>query len=173
VHRWLLLSAFLMALVLASWLFAPSLAVRTGPRAADADGPPTVHEVASELMCQCGCAMTVAACQESMECSVADSIVASIQNQIDAGESKGDILNGFATIYGEQVLAAPRKSGFSLTVWVAPFAAVALGGAFVSALVWAWVRRRPAPVGAESAGQPSPGLDLYEKQVDDELSLLG
>jgi cytochrome c-type biogenesis protein CcmH len=108
-----------------------------------------------------------------MECSVADSIVASIQNQIDAGESKGDILNGFATIYGEQVLAAPRKSGFSLTVWVAPFAAVALGGAFVSALVWAWVRRRPAPVGAESAGQPSPGLDLYEKQVDDELSLLG
>ncbi len=170
MRRWLLPSAFLLALVLALWLFAPSLAI---PRAADADEPPTVHGVASELMCQCGCAMTVAACQEAMECSVADSIVASIQSQIDAGESKQDIVNGFAAIYGEQVLAAPRKSGFSLTVWVAPFLAVALGGALVSALVWGWVRRRPAPVGAELAGEPSHDLDLYEKRVDDELSLLG
>lgn len=173
MHRWLLPAALLSAVVLALWLFAPFLAVPGGSRAADADGPPTVHEVASELMCQCGCGMTVAACQESMECSTADSIVASIERQIEAGESKNDILDGFAAIYGEQVLAAPRKSGFSLTVWVAPFLMVALGGALVSALVWAWVRRRPAPVEAELTGEPSDGLDLYEKRVDDELSLLG
>lgn len=173
MRRWLVPSTFLLALVLALWLFAPSLAVRTGPRLADADGPPTVHEVASELMCQCGCAMTVAACRESMECTVADSMVASIQSQIDAGESKQDILNGFAKIYGEQVLAAPRKSGFSLTVWVAPLLAVIVGGALVSALVWAWVRRRPTPLGAEVPTEPSQDLDLYEKRVDDELSLLG
>jgi cytochrome c-type biogenesis protein CcmH/NrfF len=173
VLRWLLPAALLLALVLALWLFAPSLAVPAGPRAADADGGPTVHEVASELMCQCGCAMTVAACQESMECNVADSMVADIQRRIDAGEGKQDILNGVAAVYGEQVLAAPRKSGFSLTVWVAPFVAIAFGGALVSALVWAWVRRRPAPVGAEVAGEPSHDLGLYEKRVDDELSLLG
>jgi cytochrome c-type biogenesis protein CcmH len=108
-----------------------------------------------------------------MECNVADSMVADIQRRIDAGEGKQDILNGVAAVYGEQVLAAPRKSGFSLTVWVAPFVAIAFGGALVSALVWAWVRRRPAPVGAEVAGEPSHDLGLYEKRVDDELSLLG
>ncbi len=172
VPRWLLPSAFLLVLFAPLWLFAPLLAVPAEPRTAEADGGPTVHEVASELMCQCGCAMTVAACQESMECNMSDSMVADIQRRIEAGESKQDILNGFAGIYGEQVLAAPRKSGFSLTVWVAPFLAVAVGGTLVSALVWAWVRRRPAPDGAEMTGEPSHGLDLYEKRVDDELSLL-
>lgn len=170
--RRMLPSALLLALVLAAWLFAPPLAVPAGPPTADADGPPTVHEVASELMCQCGCALTVAACQESMTCNIADSMVQEIQRRIDAGESKQEILNAFAAVYGEQVLASPRKSGFSLTVWVAPFLALALGGVVVSALVWAWVRRRPAPVGAEVLAESSDDLDLYGKQVDEELRLL-
>jgi cytochrome c-type biogenesis protein CcmH len=171
--RWVLSAAFLLALVPAFWLFAPSLMGTTGPRAADADGEPTVHEIASELMCQCGCGMTVAACQESMECSIGGGMVTEIQRRIDTGESKQEILDGFVAIYGEQVLAAPLKSGFSLTVWVVPFLGVAVGGAFVAVLVWAWGRRRPALVGAEVADRPSHDLDPYEKRVDDELSLLG
>lgn len=171
--RWLLSSISLLALVLAFWFFAPSLAAPTGPRAADADGEPTVHGIASELMCQCGCAMTVAACQESMECSIADGMVSDIQRRIDAGESKEEILDGFVAIYGEQVLASPRKSGFSLTVWVAPFLAVAVGGAFVSVLAWAWVRRRPAAAAASASPSPAGDLDPYEKRVDEELSLWG
>ncbi len=170
--RWLLPSAFLLVMVLALWLFAPSLAVPAGSRAADADGAPTVHEVASELMCQCGCAMTVAACQESMECNVADSIVQDIQRRIDAGESKGEILNAFAVIYGEQILASPRKSGFSLTAWVAPLLAVAAGGVVVSAAIWAWARRRTAPAEAELPARPPDDLHPYEERVDEELRLL-
>ena len=49
------------------------------------------HDVASELMCQCGCALTVAACQEAMECSIASDIVQEIDRQIVAGKSKPEI----------------------------------------------------------------------------------
>ncbi len=170
--RWTLLSALLLALILPAWLFAAPLATPAGPSAANADGPPSVHEVASELMCQCGCSLSVAACQEAMECSVADSTVLDIERRLDAGESKQEILNYFASVYGEQVLALPRKSGFSLTAWVAPFLAVAVGGVFISSLVFAWVRRNSASLEAEVSAAESEELDPYQKQVDDELRLL-
>lgn len=159
--RWMLPSVLLLALILAAW-----------PLAVDGDEPPTVHDVASGLMCQCGCALTVAACQESMSCSVADSMVQQIQRQIDDGKSRGEILDHFVSIYGEQVLAAPRKSGFGLTAWVTPLVAVTVGGVAVSALIWAWVRRRSAPPTAAAPAARSGDLDLYEEQVDDDLRLL-
>ncbi len=172
MHRWMLPSALLLALILPAWLFAAPLPAPAGPSTANADGPPSVHEVASELMCQCGCSLTVAACQEAMECSVADGMVQDIQRRLDAGESKQQILDGLATVYGEEVLALPRKSGFSLTAWVAPFLAVAAGGMVVSALIWGWVRRSSTSLKAEVSAAESEDLDLYQKRVDDELRLL-
>ena len=156
--RWVLPSVLLLVLVLVAW-----------PQTSDADEPPTVHGVASGLMCQCGCALTVAACQEAMECSVADGMVQNIQRQIDAGKSKQEILDGLATVYGEEVLALPRKSGFSLTAWVAPFLAVAAGGMVVSALIWTWARRRSAFAEAAASPFPAEGLDPYEERVDEDL----
>ncbi len=156
--RWVLPSVLLLVLVLVAW-----------PQTSDADEPPAVHGVASELMCQCGCSLTVAACQEAMECSVADGMVQNIQRQIDAGKSKQEILDGLATVYGEEVLALPRKSGFSLTAWVAPFLAVAAGGMVVSALIWTWARRRSALAEAAASPFPVEDLDPYEERVDEDL----
>lgn len=166
--RWILPSVLLLTLVLAAGLFAGS----TRPLSVRGDEPPTVHEVASELMCQCGCSLTVAACQEAMECSVADGMVQNIQRRLDDGESKQEILDGFASIYGEAVLALPRKSGFGLTAWVTPFLAVAAGGVAVSAAIWAWAKRRSAPPQAELPASPSDDLYLYEERVDEELRFL-
>jgi len=165
-------SVLFLTPILAASLFVASLAVPTPPKAVHADGQPTVHDVASELMCQCGCSLTVAACQEAMECSVAAGVVQNIERQLDAGDSKQAILDYFASIYGEQVLASPRKSGFSLAAWVTPFLAVAAGGVVVAALVWAWVRRQSSPAEAEALAAPPDDLDLYEERVDEELRLL-
>ena len=139
---------------------------------AHADGPPTVHEVASELMCQCGCGLTVAACQESMACTVAAGLVQQIQRQIDAGKSKEEIHEYFVSVYGEQILALPRKSGFSLTAWTAPFLTVAAGAVAVSALAWLWARRRSAAPAAETSADSAGILSLYEERVDQDLSLM-
>jgi cytochrome c-type biogenesis protein CcmH len=154
VFRWLLPAALLLVLVLIA-----------GPLAVDADEPPTVHEVASELISQCGSGMILA----DHDCGVARSMKASIQSQIDAGKTKEEILDHFVSIYGEQVLATPRKSGFGLAAWVTPFLAVAAGAIVVAALIWGWVRRRPAPFATDVPVAPSDDLRFYEERVDEDL----
>lgn len=165
--RWMLPSALILALI-------PAVLVALLPPAtAHADDPPGVHEVANGLMCQCGCGMTVATCQEAMSCSIADSVVQEISGQIDEGKSKGEILDYFMTIYGEEVLAAPRKTGFGLTAWVTPFLAVTAGAVVAGTLVWFWATRRPGAMTAAAA--PATGfenLDRYEQRVDEDLRLL-
>ncbi len=161
--RWILPSALILALIVAAWPLTH----------AHADEPPTRHDVASGLMCQCGCGMTVATCQESMDCSIADSVVKEIDDQIDEGKDKGEILDYFATIYGEEVLSVPRKSGFSLMAWVMPFLAVTVGGAGVAALVRLWSRGRPGPPSdAPASATPTSDINTYEERVDEDLRLL-
>ncbi len=161
--RWILPSALILALVTAAWPLTH----------AHADEPPTRHEVASGLMCQCGCGMTVSACGESMSCSPADSIMQEIDDQIAEEKSKGEILDYFATIYGEEVLSVPRKSGFSLMAWVMPFLAVTVGGAGLATLVRLWAKSRPGPPpDAPASGTPTSDINLYEERVDEDLRLL-
>ncbi len=151
-----------------------ALAVPALPLAASAEEKPTVHSVASELMCQCGCALTVAACQEAMECSIADDIVEEIGNQIAAGKSKGEIQSYFASVYGEKVLALPKKSGFSLTAWTTPFLAIGAGAIVLGVVVWWWVKARAQPADEEAIpSEPDGQLARYEHQVDRDLRLLG
>ena len=152
--RWTLSSALLLVLVLAAW-----------PQAIAADEPPTVREVASDLISQCGSGMVLA----DHDCGVARSMKASIQSQIDAGKTKQEILDYFVSAYGEGVLASPRKSGFGLTAWVTPLVVVAAGALVGGAVVWLWARRRSAPFGAEVSSGPSDDLDPYERRVDEDL----
>ncbi len=157
-----------VALLLAS---VALVAVAARPSEVGADGPPTADDVGSELMCQCGCSMTVATCIQSMTCDVAQGMVADIQTQIDAGKSKGEILDDFVSQYGESILATPRKSGFTLTAWLTPFAALIVGAAVVSWAVWAWTRRR-ALKPQEPMIADKEQLDAYEEQVERDLRLL-
>ena len=152
--RWMLSSALLLVLVLAAW-----------PQAIAADEPPTVREVASDLISQCGSGMVLA----DHDCGVARSMKASIQSQIDAGKTKQEILDYFVSAYGEGVLASPRKSGFGLTAWVTPFVVVAAGALVVGAVVWLWARRRSAPLGTAAPADPSDDLDPYDERVDEDL----
>ncbi len=169
---WTPASALFLTPIVAATLIFASLAVVTPAQPVHADGQPTVHDVAGDLMCQCSCSMTVAACQEAMECSVAADFVQNIQRRLETGESKQEILDRFASIYGEQVLASPRKSGFGLTAWVTPFMAVISGGIVLAALVRTWVRRRSAPLEGEMSEGGTEDLDRYQERVDEELRLL-
>jgi cytochrome c-type biogenesis protein CcmH/NrfF len=153
--RWVLSVVFLLALVLAAW-----------PQAIAADEPPTVEDVAKELISQCGSGQVLA----DHDCAVARSMKDSIQRQIDAGKTKQEIIDHFVSIYGEQVLASPRKSGFGLTAWAMPVAVVAAGALVGGVAVWYWARRRPGAAAAPAS--PSDDLDPYEKRVDEDLSLL-
>lgn len=115
----------------------------------------TVNEVASQLVCTCGCTMIVSDCN----CGTADDMRALIQSKIDQGMDKGAILGSFVSQYGEKVLAAPTKSGFNLTAWILPFAALLVAGVVVTLVIRTWVR----------ATQEAPTPELSSQAIDPQV----
>jgi cytochrome c-type biogenesis protein CcmH len=67
-----------------------------------------------------------------------------IRERITQGDSDAAVKDFVVSRYGDYVLLKPRFSVLTLALWIVPFAAVALGFAFV-------LRRRPASVVAEEA----------------------
>ena len=99
----------------------------------------TVDDVSEHLVCLCGCGeMVINTCQ----CDHANKVRAVIGQRIKAGMSKEEIIRSFVEEHGEQILAAPTKSGFNLTAWALPFLALALGGWLVPVVIVRWVRVR-------------------------------
>jgi cytochrome c-type biogenesis protein CcmH len=113
--------------------------------------PPTFQELEESLTCQCGCGLTVHSCNH-LQCPSAIPLRQEIREQMALGLDKQAILAHFSEKYGEKILSSPTTSGFNLTAWVMPFAAVAAGILVVMLTLVRW-RRTPRP--AVAAG-PSP-----------------
>jgi len=91
-----------------------------------------------------------------------------IASQLAEGKTRQEILGYFVSVYGEVVLAAPVKSGFNLSAWIMPFAAVGAGAVGLTWVLRGWTgRRRPEPV--EEAPLSDEELDAYRKRVEQEL----
>ncbi len=118
-----------------------------------------VDEIASQLICQCGCYAVLNNCTHG-ECMVRDGMTQSIQDQLTSGKNKAQIIQTFVSQYGEAVLSTPPKQGFNLTAWIAPFAAIIVGGVVVWIAIKKWVRR-----GKETAPEP---VAITAPQNDDE-----
>ena len=61
--------------------------------------------------------------------------------QIDQGKSDADIVAYFVDKYGEWILLAPPRRGFTLLVWILPPVAVLLGLGIVVQRLRLWSRR--------------------------------
>ena len=129
----------------------------------------TQQEVEESLTCQCGCGLTVHACNH-LKCPSGEPIKKEIAERLARGESKDAILAAFRTRYGEKVLSSPTFSGFNWLAWITPFAALLAAFLAVVATVRRWVRRtpRPAPAGAP----PAPGDDDRRRRLAEELAAL-
>lgn len=138
--------AIVIAALSFGWFFAPSrgsAAVR-----------PTLNDVAQGLVCQCGCGLTVANCNEP-HCEFAIPARKKIQEMIDHGMTKAEILAFFRNKYGEAILSAPSMHGFDLLAWLMPFFAVGAGGVFVGVAAYHWRSRRGTERARETAGPAS------------------
>jgi cytochrome c-type biogenesis protein CcmH len=68
-----------------------------------------------------------------------------VRERLAAGESPEQVVAYFVEKYGEWILLSPRREGFNLVVWIAPFAGIAVGLLVVAILIVRWSRRsRPA-----------------------------
>jgi cytochrome c-type biogenesis protein CcmH len=123
-----------------------------------------VSDVAKEFVCNCGCNKMLTDCD--MQCG--EQLRGVIAAKIAEGWDKPRIMGLLVKNYGEKLLAAPTKSGFNLTAWVTPFAAILVGGVMISLAVGEWVARRRATQRVRLAAPPRVE-GKYLDRVDEEL----
>ena len=119
----------------------------------------TVRDVAREVRCP--------TCNTPLDISsapVALRMKSYIQDRIDQGWTKQEIIDGLVDEFGTQVLATPPKSGFDLIAWIVPALAVALGLAAIPVITRTWARRAPPAAAA--------GIEITDEErrrLDEEL----
>jgi cytochrome c-type biogenesis protein CcmH len=129
-----------------------------------------VNRVARELYCPI-CENTPLDVCETRACEDWRQL---IREKLEAGQSEEQIVEYFASVYGERARATPATRGLSLVVWIAPVVGAAVGLAFFARLLRRWLARGAE---AERATVPAPtiplkGLDAGETDVDDYVARL-
>jgi len=100
-----------------------------------------VREIASELRCVVCQNLSVADSPSEM----ATQMRGIVRQQLQQGKSAEEIKAYFVSKYGEWVLLAPRRSGFSLTVWILPFLVLGVGLLWAIWILYRWSRPKPVP----------------------------
>ena len=126
----------------------PAAAKRLSPLERDA--------VERTLSCPCPCTLDVFTCRTSMPCGFSPRLHHDVELLANGGYSADEILAAFEQAYGEKILMAPHKRGFNWVGWIAPFAAVGLGGLAAGTLIRRWghrasERRVDAPIPVDAS----------------------
>ncbi len=126
-------------------------------------------DVAKELICQCGCNNVLGVCEMTGWAIPAKEL---IQEKIDQGLSKEQVLAYFVKEYGTKILAAPPKKGFNLIAWAMPFVVIGVGAIFILLLLRIWTRAyrtfredEPGPL----EGMTEEEVAKYKKALQDEI----
>jgi cytochrome c-type biogenesis protein CcmH len=122
-----------------------------------------VNQIAKQLYCPV-CPNTPLDVCETKACQ---DWRAQIKEQLTAGWTEEEVLDYFVAQYGQQVLAEPRRQGFTSLVWLLPVIAGALGLAVVYGVLKTWRAGRfgessPAPPEADVAPQT---LERIEEEL--------
>src|SRR5262249_10423009 len=127
-------------IVLMAVLTATGVAHGQPPAKPTAASEAQVYDVASELRCVVCQNLSVADSPSEM----ATQMRAIVRERLAAGESPAQVRAYFVERYGDWILLAPPRRGFTLLVWVVPYVVALLGVILVAVLVTRWTRRRPA-----------------------------
>jgi cytochrome c-type biogenesis protein CcmH len=155
----------LLVIAIAALATAGAGAAAPSPTFAQEQPSPLLSEIEREVMCPvCGIPLELA-----HEAPQARQQRRMIQNLIDEGRSKEEIKDALVAEYGEEVLAVPGTSGFDLTAWLVPGAAIVLAAGAIIIGLRRW--RRATAAAAEGPGPPDAApLDPEDaKRVDADL----
>ncbi len=122
------------------------------------------------LACPCPCTLDIYTCRTTdVTCGNSPAIHGDIVRMVNGGYSGDEILAELNKVYGQRIMASPKKSGFSLLVWFMPFAAVGTGALVIAALVRSWRKNAVESAAVSSAsGVRSIGVQA----TDDEMARL-
>lgn len=105
-----------------------------------------MDELEHHIHCMCGCNLDIFTCRTTdFTCPVSPAMHRDVMALVNGGHSAQEIIDAFVDVYGERVLMAPKKSGFNLTGYITPFAALGGGAALIVALLRRWHRPQSEP----------------------------
>src|SRR3954451_22991038 len=97
--------------------------------------------VAEQFACTCGCGQDHYECDPNT-CNLTKSFKKDLVGMMNKGWDKDKIRQYYINIYGESILTAPEKSGFSLTAWVLPFVALGAAAVVIFFVIKKWVKKK-------------------------------
>lgn len=147
-------------------LVAALIALSLAGAASAGEERPTLADLEDEVVCPVCTPETL----EQSNSAVAQRIRAFIRQRIAAGDTKSEIKAQLVAQFGEQVLAAPSKSGFNLLAWALPLAGGALAAAALGVLAFRWSRTRDAAPASPSLNGRPPLEPELEQRLDEELA---
>lgn len=118
--------------------------------------------VASQFSCTCGCGQDHFECDPNT-CNLTKEFKKDLVGMMNKGMDKDQIRDYYVKIYGEEILTAPEKSGFSLAAWILPFAAIIGAGAALFFILRKWVKKK---------GETGPSLEDQNKKDELENEIL-
>jgi cytochrome c-type biogenesis protein CcmH len=147
-------------------LLALALLLAALPAAAGAAAQPgwTIDGISQQLMCPI--------CKERLDMSTspaADQIRANLARWHRLGWSEARVERQLVDDYGEQVLAAPPKSGFGLAAWLVPGAVLLAGAGVAVWLAQRWASARSPAQAALASGPRGAERERLERRLDAEL----
>jgi cytochrome c-type biogenesis protein CcmH len=140
--------------------------VRLPPKA---DATPQMDSKAVEafernLACPCPCTLDVYTCRTTdFNCAISPAVHRDVLAMVDGGYSADEIMTALTDTYGDFILMTPRKRGFNLLAWFAPFAAIGIGAVIIGAVLRTW-RRNSTDAAQVAEEAERAGTD--ETQVD-------
>lgn len=127
------------------------------------------------LSCPCPCTLDVYTCRTTdFTCGISPAVHRDVQALVDGGYSADEIMSALTDTYGDIILMTPRREGFNLLAWVAPFSALGLGALGIGALLRRWQHNAAASATvasgtaartSPSAPQAMPGVDATAEEL--------
>ncbi len=157
---WLI--ALLLA-ILAALLIVSMVSAQSGPVTDD-----QVNAVAKRLNCPVCENVPLDVC-ETQACAQWRDL---IRQKLQAGQTPEQIMSYFQATYGDRVLQAPPRSGFTALVWVLPFVGLIAGVAILVVVLRRMTARPVAVQEAEPTSRAPEAADEYRKRLERELKEL-
>lgn len=129
-----------------------------------------ISDLENALMCKCDdkCGKVVINCT----CDTAKKTREDFRKKLESGLTVDQIIQAYVDKYGETVLSAPSKSGFNLTAWLTPFAAILGGGMGIRKIVQAWLRKNRTSPAGESEGVSKTSGGKLSQRLQSELDTI-
>jgi len=106
------------------WLIKPSLTPEVAAQSLTASQNALARDIENNLIAPCCWNQPIS----EHHSEISDLMRMEVREMVAEGKSRNEILDYYVARYGERILAAPRARGINVLAYVAPFAALILGG---------------------------------------------